>query len=101
MLRRAKARHRLHDAARREAAIEAPTAVNAGEATIDGESLRAAVRQAAATFRFPTREILLLRFAQGLTYAEVADVLNVPVAHVHVAVSRSMQRLVTRLRRLV
>ncbi len=56
---------------------------------------------ALADLREPARSIVILREIQGLSYQEIADVLEIPLATVRVSLHRGRRRLRERLREVV
>jgi RNA polymerase sigma-70 factor (ECF subfamily) len=67
-----------------------PAEVDGG--AVDGDE-RAALREALAMLAFRDRAAIMLREVQGLSYAELATVLEMPVGSVKAALHRARQRL--------
>jgi RNA polymerase sigma-70 factor (ECF subfamily) len=60
----------------------------------------AGLEKALARVQPDYREILLLRFREGLAYHEIADVVDVPMGTVKIRLHRARKQLVRELRRL-
>jgi RNA polymerase sigma-70 factor (ECF subfamily) len=61
------------------------------------QSERALVEQALAEMPVEFREVLVLREVQGLSYAEISDIVGVPAGTVMSRLSRARRRLATKL----
>jgi RNA polymerase sigma-70 factor (ECF subfamily) len=68
-----------------------------GESEVLSAEFRAALSEALATLSPRVREVFLLRVDQDLSYAEIAEVLNVTVATVRTQMYRATQELSVRL----
>ncbi len=92
-------RRKVQDHAGRVAAHRVATAAaDPGETRIEDEDLRrrlGRVRRVVAGLREPYRSVVLLRFAQKLSYAEIAETLQQPLGTVKTHLCRAV-RLVRR-----
>ena len=91
---------RVQASALRETEHTDAASFNDGAVQAELDNFRIAVRKHIDALRPPARDIFLLRFEQDLSYAEIAETLQLTQANVRMIVSRSMQRLVARLKRL-
>jgi RNA polymerase sigma-70 factor (ECF subfamily) len=73
--------------------IEYPVANNLGEASLEAEAFREALRNAVEEMPARQREVFLLHREQGLDYATIAAALGVTVPSVHNTMSRALARL--------
>lgn len=70
-----------------------PDASPPAESTIDWEHLRPAIDAAMDQLKEPDREIMLLRFFQGLTFAEVGERLNLSENAARMRTERALDKL--------
>lgn len=62
-----------------------------------GDPTRVAIAAVIASLRSPAREICVLRFEQGMSYAEISEILGIPVGTIGVAISRATKRLMAQI----
>jgi RNA polymerase sigma-70 factor (ECF subfamily) len=79
--------------------LEAP-ATEAPERRAESAELLAALEQGIARLKPNYREILLLRFREGLAYQEIAEVTGLPMGTVKIQLHRARKRLARELERL-
>jgi RNA polymerase sigma-70 factor (ECF subfamily) len=83
----------------RELALDARDAVeHPGPAALDADDLARAVRRAVAGLSEKTRVVFLLSRERGLTYTEIAEVLDVSVKTVELHMTRALKALRANLR---
>jgi len=93
ILRRRRSQERVEQVVYTEASIHTPVVLNSGAAELDREELARIVDRTLATLPPRTREIFLLSREQGLSYAEIASILNIGLPTIRNQMSRATQAL--------
>jgi RNA polymerase sigma-70 factor (ECF subfamily) len=78
---------------RGEPFVRPPTGPPSADARALGDELRDAVRQAVSNLSSPQREVFEMSRADGLTYAEIARVLQISVKTVEARMGRALRQL--------
>jgi RNA polymerase sigma-70 factor (ECF subfamily) len=98
MLRSEHSRARFEEELARESTLYETTSLNTADVELDAEDFKAMVRKELNGLPPRCREIFLLNKESGLSYAEIAETLDISLATIHNQMSRAMKYITERLR---
>ncbi len=98
VLRHERSQLRIKSEARAAHGGHLPSVGNGGEAEVETEELQSAISAALETLQSRTRQIFLMHVDHGLTYAEIAEALEITIPTVRMQMYRATRQLWGRLR---
>jgi len=99
ILRHTRSQERVEQIVYADLELEQRSVVNDGAAAIDVEEMDHMVREALAKLPPRTREIFMLNREQGISYAEIAEILDIGLPTIRNQVSRATQAILFALQR--